>query len=704
MPLPEPILDDLRFQQDLVDEARRRIIQYCPEWTDYNLSDPGITLIELFAWMTEMIVYRLNRVPEKNHIKFLELIGTQLQAASSAQTELTFWLSTPFPITLEDDTVGIVPQGTEVATRRTEEEPEIIFTTNSRLVIVPPTLTYLYRENEFQKNYREQLGLDQFKFYPFQDRPQQGDAFYLGFDTSQEISGHILQLTFKCEPTEAVGIKRDDPPLLWECSLGDGNWQTVKVSDYPGEKDTTGGLNNPAGKLVLYLPTLMQADEVYGREAYWVRCRLDPRPEEPENMYTESPQINNITPHTLGAAVAATHAVIVRDEILGRSTGEPGQAFLLENRPILSPVKGETVLVEGKRGTEWVFMPWKQVKDFSMSDRFDRHYTIDTATGQVNFGPSIRYQDGSVRQYGRVPEANRTIRMSKYRYGGGVAGNVPADKLVVLKSSIPYIDRVSNISRAAGGQDPESLEEAKVRAQRELRAQLRAVTPEDYEDLARSATRGVARAKCNIPQGQDGRLPPGMIEILIVPAAIDAIKAGDLSKLQLHNVLQQDIHDYLDKYRLLTTTLQIREPNYIGVQVNAEIVPSEYIRPEVVRGRVIERLNAFISCLNIVENSEELDELMGYDWDGWPFGRNLYVAEILSLIQRVSGVKHVLDVQLNTRPVNPSEEEALSESAGSTKANLKPVKQKVLRVSADTLLCSLNHEISFVDLEDYSGD
>ena len=87
MPLPAPNLDDLRFQRDLVDEARRRIIGYCPEWTDYNLSDPGITLIELFAWMTERLVYRLNRVPEKNYIKFLELLGTQLQPSSSAKVE-----------------------------------------------------------------------------------------------------------------------------------------------------------------------------------------------------------------------------------------------------------------------------------------------------------------------------------------------------------------------------------------------------------------------------------------------------------------------------------------------------------------------------------------------------------------------------------------------------------------------------------------
>ena len=68
MTLPIPNLDDLRFQSDLVDEARKRIIHYCPEWTEYNISDPGITLIELFAWMTEMMIYRLNRVPSKNYL------------------------------------------------------------------------------------------------------------------------------------------------------------------------------------------------------------------------------------------------------------------------------------------------------------------------------------------------------------------------------------------------------------------------------------------------------------------------------------------------------------------------------------------------------------------------------------------------------------------------------------------------------------
>ena len=133
MPLPTPNLDDLRFQRDLVDEARRRIIRYCPEWTDYNLSDPGITLIELFAWMTEMLVYRLNRVPEKSHIQFMELLGIRLQPATSAQTELTFRLSAPFPLGPEDRTTTVVPQGTEVATWVAGEEAQVVFTTDEKL-------------------------------------------------------------------------------------------------------------------------------------------------------------------------------------------------------------------------------------------------------------------------------------------------------------------------------------------------------------------------------------------------------------------------------------------------------------------------------------------------------------------------------------------------------------------------------------------
>jgi predicted phage baseplate assembly protein len=299
-----------------------------------------------------------------------------------------------------------------------------------------------------------------------------------------------------------------------------------------------------------------------------------------------------------------------------------------------------------------------------------------------------------------VPEAGRAIRFSQYRFGGGVTGNGPADKLQVLKSSIPYIDRVTNMRRAEGGRDPESLEEVKMRARRELRAQQRAVTAEDYEDLSKGASRAVARVKCNAPGNGNGALPPGMIELLIVPAATEALRAGDLSKLQVDQAVKDQVEAHLDQYRLLTTTLRIREPGYIGVKVKAEIVVAEYSRPELVRARVIEALKNFITPLALGPNDFLQNGALAADWAGWPFGRDLYVAEIFSLIQQVPGVKHVIDVQLWQRPITPSAEASslAGEESEEAEKGLLAIDERMLHVPPDTLLCSLEHEIQLVEL------
>jgi len=694
MPLPTPNLDDLRFQRDLVDEARRRIIRYCPEWTDYNLSDPGITLIELFAWMTEMMVYRLNRVPEKTYVKFMELLGVQLQPASSARTALTFWLSVPFPLSPEDETVAIVPLGTQVATRGSDEAEEIIFTTDKELVIAPPPLTQLRREADLTRNYLDRLGLED--FYAFdREQPQEGDTFYLGFDEARDLSGYTLRLSFECRETQATGVRREDPPLVWECSVGDGRWEDVPLSTRLGERDTTGGLNNAEGSLVLYLPLTMRPDQVHGRSAYWLRCRLESRRKE-QGMYTQSPRIRNIAAYALGGTTWATHAVIVSQEVLGLGNGEPGLVFHLANAPVLALRPGETVEVEEKRDGEIVFVPWKRVTDFSESDRYDRCFALDEATGEVRFGPCIRQPDGTMCQYGRLPEVGRRICMTQYRHGGGVAGNVPAGKIRILRSAIPYIDRVTNLRRAEGGRDQESLEEAKMRAAHELRAQHRAVTAEDYENLALGASRSVARVKCITPGEGPKAPPPGTVDLLIVPAAHDALRARDLSKLYVDQEMVKQLVSHLDRYRLLTTTLRVKEPNYVGIKVYAEVVPAEYSRPEVVQARVDERLRDLIAPLALGESEQDQKEGLGAGWEGWPFGRDLFVAEIYSLIQSVPGVKHVLEVQLSQRPVIPRREEG--QESESVEATLTPVTRRMVQVPADTLLCSLDHEIQVVAL------
>src|SRR5690349_25177956 len=110
MPLPTPGLDDRTFQ-DIVDEAKRLIPRYCPEWTNHNVSDPGVALIELFAWMSEMVLYRVNQVPDRLYVHFLNLVGIEPFPPSVARTDLTFWLSA----VLEQPV--LVPANTQVMTQ-----------------------------------------------------------------------------------------------------------------------------------------------------------------------------------------------------------------------------------------------------------------------------------------------------------------------------------------------------------------------------------------------------------------------------------------------------------------------------------------------------------------------------------------------------------------------------------------------------------
>jgi predicted phage baseplate assembly protein len=704
MALPEPILDDLRFQKDLVDEARRRIIRYCPEWTDYNLSDPGITLIELFAWMTEMITYRLNLVPDKNYIRFMDFLGIRLMPATSARTELTFRTSAPFPLATDSKLTAVVTQGTEVATRPTDEQKEVIFTTDEKLVIATPVLTQLRQQDEVTKNFLPRMGLD--TFFAFnQPAPQPGDTFYLGFDETLDISGYILRLDFTCEQTQAAGIRREDPPLVWEVSKGNDAWVEIVPSTHPGERDTTGGLNNARGQIFFYLPLGLVPDEVHGRRAYWIRCRIEQRRKE-QGMYRESPRILTINAYALGATTRATNAVIVENEVIGLSNGEAGQSFRLQHYPALGVREGETVEVEEFHDGELVFVSWMMVEDFSESDRHDRHCTLDTATGEVNFGPSLRQSDGSVRQYGRVPESGRRIRFSRYRYGGGVSGNVPPGKITVLKTGIAYIARVSNLLRATGGRDQESLEEAKMRTRRELRAQQRAVTSEDYENLGKAASRMIGRVKCNNSAIGGGTLPPGAVELLVIPAAYDAVNAGDLSKLALEPGLRQEIEAHLDKYRLMTATLKLREPTYIGVKVQADIVISDYSRPDAVQTKVRDALRNFISPLALGATSQgvaitdpaEADGRQSNDWQGWPFGRNLYVSELYSLIAAVPGVKHVREVQLGQRFVTPSKEAPPIDGRPVEQEAIVMSEKRLIVVPPDGILCSLEHVVNIVTL------
>ncbi|MBM3131797.1 MAG: putative baseplate assembly protein, partial [Chloroflexi bacterium] len=329
MPLPSPNLDDRTFQ-DLVREARSMIPRYCPEWTDHNLSDPGITLIELFAWMTDTLLYRMNKVPDKNYIKFMELLGIRLAPPKPAKVDITFRLSAaqPGPVT--------IPTGTEVATVRTETQEAIIFTTDRDLVIAPPIPSFAFTSPDgikFEDVIPALKNPDRLVTV-FDPVPREGNAFYLGY--AENLKSQALTLNFTCR-SEGIGIDPTDPPWAWEFWDGENErWGALKL-----EKDSTGGLN-ATGQVTLHVPETCVMNEVNGQRACWIRCRATKaRPD--QRPYTASPRVANIGATCMGGTVPASHAMRTKAEFLGRSNGNPGQKFTLRNPPLLTRQPGETI-------------------------------------------------------------------------------------------------------------------------------------------------------------------------------------------------------------------------------------------------------------------------------------------------------------------------------------------------------------------------
>jgi hypothetical protein len=153
MPLTSPNLDDRTFEQ-LVLEAREKIIQTCPTWTDLTPHDPGMVLVEVFAYLTETMIYRLNRLPEKAYVEFLRLIGVKLQPPAAASVTLTFSVDAPAKRAIE------IPTGTRVTTSRASAgAPPVVFVTSADARIEEGTTSVEVLAHHSERVEAELLGI-----------------------------------------------------------------------------------------------------------------------------------------------------------------------------------------------------------------------------------------------------------------------------------------------------------------------------------------------------------------------------------------------------------------------------------------------------------------------------------------------------------------------------------------------------------------
>jgi predicted phage baseplate assembly protein len=598
---------------DLVAEAQTRIPRYTPEWTDFNPGDAGFALVELFAWMTELLTYRLGQVPLLNYIKFLQLIGIELTPAQPAQAVLVFPVQSTF-------TQATVPVGarTQVSAPATDGGNPIVFETQQAITALQATMDAVLAFDGF--SYTDVSAANVASgpgFQPFGPLAQANSALLLGFNSTLPFPGGI-ELSLGVWPTVTPASAPVSPcpggaapvfapaTLVWEYWDG-AAWQTLKAL-----YDSTVAFTEP-GFVRVKLPPASQIAlaKLGGRTdtaRSWLRVRVA------VSGYQTAPVLTLVQANAVSALAVQT----VINEVVGGSDGTPNQTFTLSSTPVLDGSLSLTV-DEGSGP-----VPWTQVDDFAAAGPNDLVYMLDPTTGTIQFGDGVLH--------GHIPVVNLTnpsgsVVAPVYQFGGGARTNIAAGTSLTLMTSLPGID-TANITlpfAAGGGADEESLQDAIARAPQALMSQNRAVTESDFELLATQAG-PVSRAKAlplynpNFP----GIDVPGTVSVIIVPDI-------DSPAPMPNSALLQTVCAYLDQRRLITTELYVIPPTYVPVTVTLQVLA----QPDADTGTVEDAVESAIAGF--------LDPRSGgSDGQGWQFGGTIYFSDLL----RVSVVTDVIRVAL----------------------------------------------------------
>ena len=417
-----------------------------------------------------------------------------------------------------------------------------------------------------------------------------------------------------------------DPPLQWEASVGGDEWEPALVVG-----DETGGFTLGGGAITVHVPEAAAETRIEGVNRHWLRCRVLDRAHGghgDHGVYTASPEIASVQALVAGATVDAYHAATVTGELLGTSEGIPGASYPLPRHPVLAPEEGEVVEVRELGSEQWV--AWEQVESFEHSGRSDRHFQLDTARGEVRFGPAIRQPDGGWRRYGVVPPGGAVLRMSRYRHGGGSAGNVAPRALGILPRPVAGVESATNPVAATGGVEPESLESARERARLEIRARTRAVTTDDFERLTLAASPQVARAVC---VGPDETAPGRPVRVHVLPRVEPADRLLEADELIPDAELMAELAATLDEYRLLGTSIKLLPVRLRGVSIVVDVRASPRADLDRVQHDVAHALYIYLNPL--IGGSPTGPS------GGWPLGRSLNQGELFGIAYGIPGVEFV---------------------------------------------------------------
>ncbi len=750
MPIVPPLLDD-RTWKELRDEALARVPIYTPEWTDHQRpGDPGVALVEVFAYLTEALIYRLNRVPDNSYLAFLNLLdapprpaeparglvqlGIHDDVADSALLEpesrlsagqVKFATATSMTV-LPVDVAGFIKCRTQAPRARSDgdayaksaleaftraEAARLTAQGHSGAVVrdryssvhcitraYPPAdgsvmpltraidgalwVAVLMRQADYQKAKGSKA--------PVQELQAKREAL------RKALGGKILSVGVApaplpgrtcshCSSPEDGGGNRamegrtasrwlwhiTAPKGIASSSLALGHDQQPGYARISVVDDTTDGLRRPgvvklqlpaynppatgkrgqrpeeqlatwemvetppdnAGRTRLVplasfpragdLPPLLDDGELEERVLFWLRAL--PREADERTPPSQRPREGRAL-RWLGAnSVEVVQAIRQQEEHLGVGTGLPAQQFSLAFKPVLA---GSLRLTVNEGGA---ITHWTEVPGFEAASERDSVFVLDRALGLITVGDGLR---------GRVLSDGARVTAS-YQHGGGLAGNLPPGSIVRLDTpaGTALLDpkKTTNPVATHGGSETETVDQARRRVPMILRHQNRAVTADDFRELA-TLTPGVSVGRAEVlPLYRPGSPAevkfPGVVTVLVIPSE-DALHPRapepDLA-------FRQGVCRHLDQHRLLTTELYVVGPRYVQLAVSVGVRPKPGVGLESLNNWVRMALYQYFAPL----------APFGPDGAGWPLGGRINRAAIEAAVLQVEGVAWVEELRLH---------------------------------------------------------
>ncbi len=693
MPLQIPKIDDRRYQ-DLLDEALNRIPVHNPEWTNFNRSDPGVTLIELFAFMTESLLYRANLIPERNRLKFLQLLGIPLNSATSARGIVTFLNERGLPKTITLDS------GLEISAG------EVPFRTTRGLDVLPIE-GKVYFKRPVKNEETEILDYYRQLYASFQDGELADDVELKLYETA------LL------DGSNDKGVSLGDDTIdnsIWIALLAGENEDPKKVREEIANKTLSLGIVPSLDETTMVLTAGGQ--QANKENSSWLNYEIPKMPadnrlfgdRQPEykplnanalNDLLQEPGIieitlpskaelefwENLEPLELGAddfpptledtklnerlitwlrIRAAATAVKIRflwiginaanvsqrtkvsNEVLGTGNGEPDQILKISRPPVV-PRSVRLFVSNGELTEEWteiddLLAAGSEVAKPALRQppgaktgkpKSAKVFTINNESGEISFGNG---------EYGQRPPLNARISVS-YDYGAGLAGNVGVGA-IKTSAVLPAGLKVLNPVRTWGGADSENVLDGERQIKSYLRHHERLVTAQDFKTVV-LRTPGVLIGRVEvIPTFNPDFSPnepgdaPGAVTVLVIPK-YDA-KQPDAPVPD--RFFLDTICRYLDERRLITTEVFLRGAVYkpIWISVGINVVAEKSVAE--VREAVKKSLLEFLAPLD--PKFDLLGEPSVEKTNGWRLRKPVTAKELLAVASRVSGVMFVNDVLL----------------------------------------------------------